>query len=244
MITHLKLPFQFDPVRLDKDLTTASSGRWKAHFNTMGYEGDWSVIALYAPGGSESNINAFHTEDVEILPTSILKDCPYFEEVIARFECEILAARLMKLDVGAVIKPHKDHASGYEDGMFRVHVPIRTNPNVEFILDGARIVMNEGECWYTNVNFEHSVANKGEAPRVHLVIDGERNDWSDSLFFSLAPEEEFVPKKKEYSKEELQQMIECMENLEGSGYEVHIQKLRKQLKDISKTKTLPIWKGF
>ncbi|MCW5518301.1 aspartyl/asparaginyl beta-hydroxylase domain-containing protein [Aureitalea sp. L0-47] len=233
MITLLELPFQFDPVRLTRDLIAASSGQWKAHFNTTGYVGDWSVIALYAPGGDASNINAFHTEDGQILPTPLLKDCPYFKEVISRFECPILTARLMKLDAGAVIKPHKDHASGYEDGMFRVHIPIHTNSDVEFILDSERIVMKEGECWYTNVNFEHSVANRGEAARVHLVIDGKRNDWSDKLFFSLAPEEDFIPKKKEYSKEELQQMIECMENLEGSGYEVHIQKLRKQLKDIS-----------
>jgi len=233
MIRHLQLPFQFDPMLLTEDLITASSRQWKAHFNTIGYEGNWSVIALYAPGGDVSNINAFHTDDGQIMPTNLLRDCPYFEEVISRFECPILTARLMKLDAGAFIKTHRDHASGYEDGMFRVHIPISTNPGVEFILDGERIVMNKGECWYTNVNFEHSVANRGEAARVHLVIDGERNDWSDNLFFSLAREEDFIPKKKEYSKEELKQMIECMENLEGSGYEEHVQNLRKQLKDIS-----------
>lgn len=233
MITHLQLPFQFDPARLAKDLSVASSVQWKAHFNTMGYGGDWSLIALFAPGGQASNINAIHTDKSKILPTPVLENCLYLQEVISRFECEILTARLMKLDAGATIKPHTDDRAGYEDGMFRLHIPIQTNPKVEFILDGKRIIMKEGECWYTNVNFEHSVLNRGDSPRVHLVIDGKRNAWSDKLFFSLAPEKDFIPKEIEYSEQELRQMIECLENLPGSGYEDHIERLRKQLKDIS-----------
>lgn len=136
----------------------------------------------------------------------------------------------MKLEIGSVINPHKDHASGYEDGMFRLHIPVTTNSEVEFILNGEQLIMKEGECWYTNVNFEHSVANRGKQARIHLVIDGERNDWSDSLFFSLAPRDSFFPKEEErYSKETLVQMIDSLKLWNDPAYEPHIIQLQKQL---------------
>jgi hypothetical protein len=41
--------------------------------------------------------------------------------------------------------------------------------------------MNEGECWYLNVNFPHKVANRGATDRVHLVIDCAVDDWLRAL---------------------------------------------------------------
>jgi hypothetical protein len=71
-----------------------------------------------------------------------------------------------------------------------------------------RLEMLAGECWYTNVNFVHSVANKSSQDRIHLVIDGERNDWSDQLFFSLAPKEGFNLSDAEFSLVTKRRMIE------------------------------------
>lgn len=98
---------------------------------------------------------------------------------------------------------------GYEDGNFRLHVPIVTNADVQFILDGDKLVMLPGECWYTNVNYIHSVKNAGDEDRIHLVIDCSRNKWSDQLFFSLAPKSSFKPIPEEkLSQETLTRMIE------------------------------------
>jgi quercetin dioxygenase-like cupin family protein len=229
MITHLKLPLQFDAAKLNRDLLNASGDIWTAHFNTFGYEGSWSVIPLYAPNGDQTNIIAHHTDNKEIQPTPVLENCNYFGEVIQKFQCPVISARLMKLDAGAVIKPHRDHESGYEDGMFRIHVPVLTNPLVEFILDAEKLPMKQGECWYTNVNFEHSVANKGTEARVHLVIDYARNNWSDELFFSLAPKENFVPKEQEYTRETLVEMIRALESFNNPLYQVHIEEFKRKL---------------
>lgn len=206
---YLKLPFSFDENKLVHDLSLIFQNKWIPHFNTSGYDGDWKVIPLYAKNGNEEHIFALSTDDSLVVETPILKNCKYFKVVIESFKFPILSARLLKLGVGAEIKPHRDHNLGYEDNCFRLHIPITTNENVSFVLDSDRLIMLPGECWYTNVNYIHSVSNNGESDRVHLVIDGERNTWSDALFFSLAPKESFFPIKEEkYDPETLKRIIE------------------------------------
>lgn len=225
----LQLPFQFEVLQLQRDLQAALNEQWTAHFNTSNYDGEWNVIALYAPNGNASNILALNIDQAPLEPTPILTKCPYFQEVINHFKCPLLSVRLLKLKVGAYIKPHKDNALGYEDNCFRLHIPIVTNPDVEFILDGERLNMQEGECWYTNVNFTHSVANRGNIDRVHLIIDGERNAWSDQLFFSLAPKESFTLPPPSHSKETIERMIAELSNNDSPAAEALIAQLQAQL---------------
>ncbi len=230
-ITHLKLPFYFDEKELLKDLKTAILHNWTPHFNSGGYEGEWNIISLYAKDGNERNIFAMGNESIELKPTPFMKLCPYFQKVIEQFQCLFLSVRLMKLGPGSEIKPHRDHAAGYEDGIFRLHIPITTHEEVYFILNGKRLIMQPGECWYTNVNFIHSVANKGSSDRVHLVIDGQRNDWSDELFFSLAPEAHFFPGTEEsYPPEVLKRMIEELKERREPAIDALIEELEEKLK--------------
>ena len=70
----------------------------------------------------------------------------------------------------------------------RIHIPVVTNPDVEFFLDGRRIIMGEGECWYLDLNLPHRVQNRGSTDRVHLVIDCQLNDWLRELIAQGVPE--------------------------------------------------------
>lgn len=189
---YLKLPFNFNVEHLISNMSIINSEQWVSHFNTFGYNGEWKAISLYAHNGDARNILALDTMKTQVSETPCLKACPYFQTVINTFKFPILSARLLKLAAGAAIKPHRDHALGYEDGHFRLHIPIITNSQIYFILNGLRLVMQPGECWYTNVNYEHSVVNRSQEDRIHLVIDGQRNAWSDALFFSLASKESFI----------------------------------------------------
>lgn len=207
LIRHIKFPFCFDIALLQKDLQGILSQKWMAHYNQQNYTGNWTSLALMSTDGSSQSIKAFDTENKEIVFTELMDNCPYFKEILDYFPFEKTAVRLLKLDAGALIKPHSDYCLGYEDGTFRIHIPIVTNPEVEFILDQQRLIMNEGECWYINANFIHSVANRGTIDRVHLVIDGKRNDWTDELFFKNAPKEQFIKPKVEISEEQKALMI-------------------------------------
>lgn len=213
MTKYLKFPVQFDEQRLAEDLAKAMKGQWIPHFNTGGYSGNWNAVSLYAADGNENNIFAHQAGNVSISETPLMKECTYFREVLDYFQFPVLSVRLLRLEAGAVIKPHTDHELGYEDGQFRLHIPIVTNPDIEFILDGERLTMLPGECWYTNVNLVHSVANRGTADRVHLVIDGVRNAWTDELFFSLAPEASFeVVREEKLTRETILRMLEELRN--------------------------------
>ncbi len=70
----------------------------------------------------------------------------------------------------------------YEDGIARFHVPIVTNPQVEFLLDRKIVEMKEGEVWYLNLNLLHSVINYGSIVRVRLVFDCVVNHWLRQFF--------------------------------------------------------------
>lgn len=208
---YLKLPFLFEEHKLLAELKQVSDSKWKAHHYRVNYNGDWTSIALYAQGGDEDNIVAQSTVKSDFKETLLLGKCKYLKEVISRFKCPLLSVRLLRLGPGAEIKPHKDYKLGYEDDNFRLHIPMKTNDEVEFVLDGEELKMAVGECWYTNVNYVHSVVNRGEEERVHLVIDGERNNWSDELFFSIAPKESFL--LKEDSIESMQKMIQGLQEM-------------------------------
>jgi hypothetical protein len=52
---------------------------------------------------------------------------------------------------------------------------------VDFIVDGRRVVMGPGECWYNNFNLPHSVTNRGTRDRIHLTIDLGVTGWFAEL---------------------------------------------------------------
>ncbi len=192
LVRSIKFPFVFDKEQLVTDTNKVIKRKWVAHYNSRDYSGKWTSIALMSKGGNSTNINAFSNSKEDFVPTDALDSCDYFKEILDGFLFEKVAVRLLNLGSGAEIKPHTDHCLGYEDGMFRLHIPIITNPDVEFILDNKRLIMREGECWYLNANFIHSVKNGGKNDRIHLVIDGIRNEWTDNLFLKEATIEQFT----------------------------------------------------
>ena len=181
MISSLKLPFRFDAAALRKDLDNFAADDWTPHFNTSYYEGDWSGIALRSP--ANAHVELYPDPTVEtFVDTDHLTKCPSVKAILDIFECKTETVRFLKLGPGAVIREHRDYKLSFEDGVARVHLPVKTSSEVEFCLDGHRIVMNEGEAWYWNFNLKHSVANKGSEDRVHLVIDCVVNDWLRQIF--------------------------------------------------------------
>jgi len=180
----LRLPLAFDPALLAGDLGIALGREWTDHFHKEDYEGDWDVIALRAPKGASHPILQIApnpgTKDYE--DTALLDTCAYFRGVTAAFACPLKSVRLMRLKPNSVIKEHRDPGLSFEDGEVRIHIPITTNPDVEFRVNRARVEMAPGEAWYLRFADPHSVINRGSGDRVHLVIDATRNAWLEELF--------------------------------------------------------------
>lgn len=227
LVRYIKFPLHFDSQLLKEDVQKVMNTRWIDHYNQNDYEGKWTSIALMSVTGKSDNIYAFNFDSKEIVATEALESCDYFKEILDSFHFEKAAVRLLNLAAGAQIKPHSDHCLGYEDGYFRLHIPIITNPDVIFILDNERLNMNEGECWYINANFMHSVANNGIEDRIHLVIDGIRNEWSDQLFFENHSENQFQKPAPEMDEKTKLQVIEQLKLMDTDVAKEMIAKLSK-----------------
>jgi hypothetical protein len=184
-LSGLRLPFQFDPGRLQADLASVAADAWAPHYNERDYGGEWRGISLRSSTGAAADLAAVPSMDGGagiFRDTPVLDRCPYFRDVLAAFQCPLKAVRLLGLAPGSFIREHSDNALDYDDGEIRIHIPIQTNPQVEFYVSGERLLLAEGGCYYVNVNLPHRVANRGTAERIHLVIDAKVNEWVHAIF--------------------------------------------------------------
>jgi len=166
----------------DLHLIEGLSLDWIDHFVQQNYEGSWSVIPLRANAGAVHPIKMIYSDPTsdEYVDTAFLAPCQTLKSVLATFQAPLLSARLMKLGTGSKIKEHRDYDLNPDGGTVRIHVPVITNPTVDFRLNGQRVMMQEGECWYLRLSDPHSVSNEGP-DRIHLVIDMKVNNWVSDL---------------------------------------------------------------
>jgi hypothetical protein len=178
----LKLPFEFDPVLLQEDLARVDPDDWSAHYNERDFGGEWKGAALRSAAGSSRDIQAAPAGEAQFMETPLLARCHYFREVLNAFHCPLKSVRLLSLAPGSFIREHSDHALGYDDGEIRIHIPVITDAAVEFYVCGERLLLEEGRCYFINVNLPHRVNNRSSISRIHLVIDAEVNDWVHRIF--------------------------------------------------------------
>lgn len=175
----IRLPLDFDPARLGSDLDRLRGVDWIPHFVRQNYRGDWSVIPLRGPAGAGHPLLMItaHPGVTDFEDSPALAQAPYFREVLAAFGCPLQSVRLMRLAAGACIHEHRDPDLDADSGIARLHVPIVTNAEVAFLVNGSPVAMAVGETWYLRLADPHSVANRGGTDRVHLVIDAVVDDW-------------------------------------------------------------------
>lgn len=173
---------------MQRDLNALGSEEWIAHFVKQNYTGEWSVLPLRGKAGATHPVMMIYSDPgcTEFADTPFLDACPCFREVLARLECPLQAVRLMRLAPGSVIKEHRDHDLDAATGNVRMHIPVTTSPDVDFMLNGTRVVMQPGELWYLRLADPHSVTNRGSSDRIHLVIDAKVNPWLETLLHAAA----------------------------------------------------------
>lgn len=175
----VRLPLAFDPAPLAAELARFAEGDWTAHFVRSNYEGEWSAIPLRAAAGETHPIRMIgvHSLAPRFVDTRFLDRAPAFAAVLECFRCPLKSVRLMRLAAGALIREHEDYDPDAENGTARLHVPITTNDEAEFLLNRRPVAMAAGSVWYLRLADPHSAANRGSSDRVHLVIDARVNDW-------------------------------------------------------------------
>ncbi len=170
-----RLSFRFDADRLRQEFETHAAAGWREHYKGYHYSGDWGATALRSRSGAIDDLSSGPPGST-FQDTPLLDRSPYIKhQVLGALQCGLRRVRFMRLAAGSVIHEHIDSYSPTTDEI-RLHVPIITNSKVDFIAEGKRAEMLPGECWFLDVNAPHSVANRGDQDRIHLVIDCEVDD--------------------------------------------------------------------
>lgn len=92
---------------------------------------------------------------------------------------------LARMAPGGVIRPHRD-ANPAAKWPHKIHVPLLTNEDVRFFVDGIAYHFSEGEVVEVNNLGIHAVENAGHSDRIHLIfeyfdLDQPAPPWVDAL---------------------------------------------------------------
>lgn len=175
-----KLPFFFDPSRLHADLNAIPDSAWVPHFNQQDYEGKWSSVALRSRTGVAGDIVPRGSQD-DFRDTPLTVLCPYLQAAVDAFLFPKKSVRLLRLHAGSRVREHRDADLGLIDGELRIHIPVLTNDQVEFVVSNRKLILREGEAWFIDFSQPHRIHNPSAGDRIHLVIDGSVNEWATEL---------------------------------------------------------------
>jgi hypothetical protein len=173
----VRLPLAFDAAALLADVADLQSDAWVTHFNAGYHNGGWTGVALRSADGNSARLFVEPGATDDPKDTVLLKGRTALADALASFDCRLRSARLLRLAPGGTIDLHHDADLRFDTGQARMHVVLATNDDVEFYVDGERVIMAPGECWYLDLSRPHRVANRGATDRLHLVVDAIVNDW-------------------------------------------------------------------
>jgi hypothetical protein len=182
LASSLRLPISLDSALLKEDLSRITPGEWTRHYNESDYGGEWRGTALRSLSGSANDLIAEKGDGSTYIDTPLLERLSHFRAAVSLFQCPLKAVRLLNLFPKSVIREHSDTGLGPAGGEVRIHIPVQTNPLVEFYLDGERLQLQEGTTYYIDAGKRHRVRNRGKEERIHLVIDVKWNPWLEGIF--------------------------------------------------------------
>jgi len=159
----IRLPLAVDAERLRAEVEAIPEDAWRPH--PQGHPGN-SALPLIARGGDPDDDGVAGT----MLPTPHLGRTPYMRQVLTALGATIGRSRLMRLDGNAEATMHVDTNYYWADRV-RVHIPIVTDPAIEFLCAERSLHMAPGEVWIFDAWRRHNVLNPTGERRIHLVAD-------------------------------------------------------------------------
>lgn len=83
---------------------------------------------------------------------------------------QVLRAMMTRLPPGGRIARHRDSHPSFAIA-HRIHVPLQTNPQVEFIVGNEIVPPRAHFAFELNNRVEHQVFNRGDQARIHFIFD-------------------------------------------------------------------------
>ncbi|WP_025113425.1 aspartyl/asparaginyl beta-hydroxylase domain-containing protein [Pseudomonas sp. H1h] len=155
-------------------LEAIAEDAWQGHFNREYFSGDWSGVALISAADALTELSPGRGQPLPRLPW--LRDARW-QGGLRDLSLDIVSARLLRLGPGGRIHEHRDYDLDGPDADLRLHIPLLSPPAVDFWLEGQRMPMAAGECWFLDLARAHRVDNFDTSARVHLVLDCRPGSW-------------------------------------------------------------------
>lgn len=100
----------------------------------------------------------------------------YFKDLYELYGEEFFSwSRITIHDPGAKIEPHEDAQVG--DNMYRIHIPILTNPDALFCWGDAAYNFEVGKAYLINTSIIHNTVNNGLTERTHIIAHPANVSW-------------------------------------------------------------------
>ncbi len=197
----IRFQFQFDAPRIYKELQAIAASLKTIHSIKI-KENHLMGLHLIVPNADGKKEASGYT----YISTPELDQSPYLQSILETFQCNKFTYRVHNLVTGGKIALHRDTDRGLINNFVRIHIPVSSNEEVYFHVNGERICMQNGECWFADVTQLHEVENRSNSDRLQLLIDCDLNDWWKEILkkHSVQLEEDLV--WKHHSLEELQLM--------------------------------------
>ena len=205
----IKLPFLFDSQKLQNELTAIAKSFESIHsvrIKENALNGIHLIIPTPENRKNEKGYTYSHTKE--------LNQSPYLQSVLDTFQCDKNLYRVHNLRPKGKIDLHTDVGSGLSNKIVRLQIPVTTNDEVYFWVDGERIIMQSGECWLVDITQPHEVENKSEKDRLKLLIDCDLNDWWKAILTKHGLELEAYSEWNSYSLDALHSMKENILRME------------------------------
>ena len=161
-----RLPLRFDAARMQEEAAALPPSAWVSHPNDIA--GNTAARLITVAGGENDSVHG------PMLPTPHLERSPYLWQVLASFGVVWSRSRLLKLAPRATVPQHAD-INHHWFTRVRLHIPVRTRPEVRFYCDSDSVHMAAGEAWVFDNWRLHRVENPTDEERIHLVADTSGN---------------------------------------------------------------------
>jgi len=127
-----------------------------------------SIILLFCDGWPDVNVT--RGSGWELLAAEAE---PVMQRVLSKhYDAggKILRAMVTRLRPGCRIARHKDSHPSFS-AAHRIHVPLVTNPGVEFIVGPERVLPRAHYAFELNNLMFNQVTNRGDSARIHFIFD-------------------------------------------------------------------------
>lgn len=178
----VQLPFSFDTEKMIKELQALNLAEF-VYYNVLPLRSPAHIVdpSLPFPPPADDYADGSWTEWSN---TTHLNSSPYLTSIVNFFQehTTVTLVRLLRLEAGEVVQEHTDPTLGLEvpKSVIRLTIPILSDDDVDFFLNGTTVNMKPGECWYLRLTDPHKVVNNSQSERVNLTIDMVPNEWIKS----------------------------------------------------------------